>query len=83
MVKNPSANAGDARDSGSTPGLERFLGVGNGIPHKYSLLPGKFHRQRSLAGYGPWDCKELYMTKHASVCVCVCVCVCIYIEIDR
>ena len=23
------------------------------------FLPGKFHGQRSLAGYSPWDCKEL------------------------
>ena len=23
------------------------------------FLPGKFHRQRSLAGYSPWGCKEL------------------------
>ena len=22
------------------------------------LLPGKFHGQRSLAGYRPWGCKE-------------------------
>ena len=22
------------------------------------LLPGKFHGQRSLVGYGPWGCKE-------------------------
>ena len=26
------------------------------------FLPGKFHGQRSLAGYSPWDCKELDMT---------------------
>ena len=25
-------------------------------------LPGQFHGQRSLAGYSPWDCKELDMT---------------------
>ena len=24
------------------------------------FLPGKFHGQRNLAGYNPWDCKELY-----------------------
>ena len=23
------------------------------------VLPGKSHGQRSLAGYSPWDCKEL------------------------
>ena len=27
------------------------------------LLPGKFHRQRSLAGYSPWGCKESDMTE--------------------
>ena len=29
-VKNPPANAGDARDSGSIPGLGRSPGAGNG-----------------------------------------------------
>ena len=32
VVKNPPANAGDARDSGSISGLERSLGEGNGYP---------------------------------------------------
>ena len=27
------------------------------------FLPGKSHGQRSLAGYSPWGCKELDMTK--------------------
>ena len=27
------------------------------------LLPGKFHGQRSLAGYSPWGCKQLDMTE--------------------
>ena len=26
------------------------------------FLPGKFHGQRSLAGYSPWGCKELDTT---------------------
>ena len=26
------------------------------------FLPGKSHRQRSLAGYSPWDCQESDMT---------------------
>ena len=30
MVKNPAANAGDARDAGSIPGSGRCPGVGNG-----------------------------------------------------
>ena len=32
VVKNPPANAGDARDTSLIPGLERFPGVGNGNP---------------------------------------------------
>ena len=27
------------------------------------ILPGEFHGQRSLAGYGPWSRKELDMTE--------------------
>ena len=27
------------------------------------LLPGKFHGQRSLVGYGPWDHKESVTTE--------------------
>ena len=34
-------------------GQERFPGEGNGL-----FLPGEFHRQRSLAGYSPWDCRD-------------------------
>ena len=32
VVKNPPANAGDVRDSGSIPGSGRFPGEGNGYP---------------------------------------------------
>ena len=31
------------------------------------FLPGESHEQRSLAGYSPWGCKELDMTKHACI----------------
>ena len=46
MVKNPPAKAGDLRDAGLIPGLERFPGGRNGNPLQYS--PGEFHEQRSL-----------------------------------
>ena len=29
------------------------------------FLLGKSHGQRSLMGYRPWGCKELYMTGHS------------------
>ena len=38
VVKNPSANVGDAIDTGSFPGLGRCPGVGTGNPLQYSCL---------------------------------------------
>ena len=38
VVKNPPANAGDARDTVSTPGLGRSSRVGNGNSLQYSCL---------------------------------------------
>ena len=38
MIKNLPANAGDARDVGSIPGLGRSSGEGNGNPLQYSCL---------------------------------------------
>ena len=38
VVKNPSANAGDAGDMDSIPGSGRSLGGGNGNPIQYSCL---------------------------------------------
>ena len=67
LVKNPPANAGDARNSGSNPGCGRSPGVGgNGNPFQYSL-PGKFHRQRSLLGYSSWGCKESDTTEYTCI----------------
>ena len=42
MVKNPPANAGDAREAGSIPESERTPGEGNGTPFQYSCLKKKF-----------------------------------------
>ena len=38
VVKNPPANAGDARDKGSIPGWGRSPRVGNSDPLQYSCL---------------------------------------------
>ena len=38
VIKDLPANAGDAGDSGSIPGLERSPGVGNGNPLQSSCL---------------------------------------------
>ena len=44
MVKNPLANAGDIRDLGSIPGLERSPGEGHGNPLQYSCLENPVDR---------------------------------------
>ena len=41
MVKNPPAKAGN---TGSIPGLERSLGVGNGNPLQHSCLGNPMNR---------------------------------------
>ena len=59
LVKNLPANAGDAGDSGSIPGLGGSLGVGNGTPLQYSSLENSMDR-------GAWwtiVTKELEMTE--------------------
>ena len=38
MLKNPPANAGDIRDTGSIPRSGRSLGEGHGNPLQYSCL---------------------------------------------
>ena len=40
VVKNPPANAGNVRDIGFIPGLERFPGGGNGTSFQYSMDKG-------------------------------------------
>ena len=65
MVKNPPANAGDTRDTGSIPGSGRFPGVGNDSLLQYSC-PEELHGQRSLTGYSPWGCEESDMTEHTN-----------------
>ena len=56
VVKNPPANAGEARDAGSIPRSGRSPGVGSGTPS--GILAWRIACKRSLAGYSPWGCKE-------------------------
>ena len=44
MVKNLPANAGDVRDEGSIPGLEKFPGGGHGNPFQYFCLEKSMDR---------------------------------------
>ena len=56
MVKNPSDNAGDTRDTSSIPGLGRFSGGGNDNPS--SILVWRILMDREA--YSPWglDCSD-------------------------
>ena len=54
MVKNLPANA---EDIGSTPRSGRSPVEANG--NTLSILDGKPHGQRSLAGYSPWGHKRV------------------------
>ena len=44
VVKSPPANAGDAKDAGSIPGLGTSPGVGNGNPLLYACLENSVDR---------------------------------------
>ena len=44
MVKDPSTNAGDIRDTGSIPGSGRSRGGGHGKPLQYSCLENPMDR---------------------------------------
>ena len=57
VVKNPLANAGDARDEGLIPGSGRSPGKGNGATVQYSWLENSTDKG-SLADYSPWGYKE-------------------------
>ena len=38
-----------------------------GYKNATSILPGKFHGQKSVVGYSPWSHKELDMTEQLSM----------------
>ena len=57
VIKNLPASSGDTRDAGLIPGSGRFPWNRKCQPITL-FLPGKFHGQRSLAGYSPWGLKE-------------------------
>ena len=60
-AKETVCNAGDP---GLIPELGRSPEEGCGSPLQFSCH-GESHRQRSLAGYSPWNHKESNLTEHA------------------
>ena len=70
-VKNPPANAGDVRDAGSIPGLERSPGGGNGNLLQYSCLENPMDRG-ALWATVHGVAKELDTTKRLSTHTGIC-----------
>ena len=64
VIKNPPANAGDGRETGSMPGSGRSPGGGNGNPFQYSCQENSMDREAwwvsTLVGR-----KELDTTDHS------------------
>ena len=58
IVKNPPANVGDTRDTGSTPGSGRSPAEGN--DHQYSFLENSMNQ----ACYSLWGHKKSEMTEY-------------------
>ena len=56
MVKKPPAKAGDRRDVGSVPELERSPGGGHGNPLQHSCNGRGVWW--AIVGYSPWGHKE-------------------------
>ena len=71
-VNNPSASAGDTRDTGLTPDSGRSPGGGNGNPLQYSCLENPMDR-------GAWQAmvyrvaKSRTRLKQLSMHACICV----------
>ena len=61
MVKNPPANAGDIRDTGSIPGSGRSLGAGNGT--HASIVAWRIPRTETQVSYTLQSCKEVDTTE--------------------
>ena len=61
VVKNLPINAGDVGDAGSIPGSGRSPGIGA------LFLTGKFHGQRSQAGYSSWGHEKSDTTEYTPI----------------
>ena len=82
MVKNPPASAGDIRDKGLIPGLERSPGGGHSNPLQFSCLENPMDRGTLMVTVHRvakrWTqlkqlsmlLPHLYKNTHACMCVC-------------
>ena len=69
VAKNLPANAGDAREVVSIPGVRKIPWSRKWKPTPV-FLPGKFHTQRSLMGYSLWSRKEPDTTQQLRMQAC-------------
>ena len=69
VIENLPASTGDTEDAGLISRLGRCPGGGNG--NSLIFLTGKYHGQKILAGYSPWDCKESDATQQARKQACI------------
>ena len=65
VLKNPPANADDARDRDLVPGSGRSPGEVHGSPLQYSCLENPMDRGTWQATYSPWGHKELDAMEHS------------------
>ena len=65
MVKNPPANAGDIRDTGSIPGSGRSSGEGNGNALQYPCLENSVKRGSSWAAVDEVKKSQIQLSLHA------------------
>ena len=66
MVKNPSASARDAKDTGLIPGLGRYPGVGNGNLLQYFLPENSMDRGAWQATVRGVTKSQTQLSKHAA-----------------
>ena len=89
VVKNPPANAGDAKDMDSIPGLVRSPREGYVNPLKYSCLENPtvrwawwatVHGVTKSQTQRKWLSMHAHTHTHTYICMYVCMYVCIYIN---
>ena len=91
VVKNPSSNAGDARDTGSILGSGRSPEVGNGNPLQYSCLENSMDRAAWWVIVHRVIKSRTRLRTHVDTDIwhitdldnCVCLCVCVYPKVSR
>ena len=74
LVKNLPANAGDIRDMGLMPGLERSPGRGHSSPLQYSCLENPMDRGTRWAtvhGAAKYQTRLKGLSTHACIYICM------------